>query len=268
MKVQQKSSTTYVEVADELVRDYAAEQEPTTDEVLMKKRTSEAKNVRRRVYDALNVLKAMDIISNENKQIRWKGLPSTTSHDVARLQQERDKLKGAIKKKKDDLESSIVKHVALAQLVKRNERVVAAAAAAAASDSAAAAASDSAAVSSSSSSDGTAAAVAAAGAAGTGAGAAAAAAAGGAGEIDVSETVMIPFIVLSAPADAEVRIEASHDEQDEMREMNFIYKTPFDIHDDPEILKELKLQFATKEFLQQTLPRELYELFPTKFIVP
>ena len=44
------------------------------------------KNIRRRVYDALNVLMAMDIISKEKKEIRWKGLPSNTKHDLELLQ--------------------------------------------------------------------------------------------------------------------------------------------------------------------------------------
>jgi hypothetical protein len=33
------------------------------------------KNVRRRAYDVLNVLMAMDIISKDKKEIQWKGLP-------------------------------------------------------------------------------------------------------------------------------------------------------------------------------------------------
>jgi hypothetical protein len=33
------------------------------------------KNIRRRVYDALNVLMAMEIISKDKKEIQWKGLP-------------------------------------------------------------------------------------------------------------------------------------------------------------------------------------------------
>ena len=33
------------------------------------------KNIRRRVYDALNVLMAMDIIAKDKKEIRWLGLP-------------------------------------------------------------------------------------------------------------------------------------------------------------------------------------------------
>ena len=39
----------------------------------------EQKNVRRRVYDALNVLMAMQIISKERKQIKWLGLPPVTT---------------------------------------------------------------------------------------------------------------------------------------------------------------------------------------------
>jgi hypothetical protein len=37
------------------------------------------------VYDALNVLMAMDIISKEKKEIQWKGLPSTDIDDVESL---------------------------------------------------------------------------------------------------------------------------------------------------------------------------------------
>jgi hypothetical protein len=41
------------------------------------------KNIRRRVYDALNVLMAMNIISKEKKEIKWIGLPnnSVRTHD-------------------------------------------------------------------------------------------------------------------------------------------------------------------------------------------
>lgn len=43
------------------------------------------KNIRRRVYDALNVLMAMDIISKEKKEIQWKGLPSTSVNNLEQL---------------------------------------------------------------------------------------------------------------------------------------------------------------------------------------
>eukprot|EP00966_Prymnesium_polylepis_P304609 7037712-Prymnesium_polylepis.1 len=44
------------------------------------------KNIRRRVYDALNVLMAMDIITKEKKNIMWRGLPTNTEQEGARLQ--------------------------------------------------------------------------------------------------------------------------------------------------------------------------------------
>ena len=38
------------------------------------------------MYDALNVLMAMDIITKEKKNIRWRGLPTNTEQEGARLQ--------------------------------------------------------------------------------------------------------------------------------------------------------------------------------------
>jgi len=40
------------------------------------------KNIRRRVYDALNVLMAMGIISKDKKEITWIGLPGGVGQDV------------------------------------------------------------------------------------------------------------------------------------------------------------------------------------------
>lgn len=45
----------------------------------------EEKNIRRRVYDALNVLMAMGIILKDKKDIQWKGLPCTSLDDVKDL---------------------------------------------------------------------------------------------------------------------------------------------------------------------------------------
>ncbi|XP_021289601.1 transcription factor-like protein DPA isoform X2 [Herrania umbratica] len=73
-KLESKGSTTYAEVADEIIEEFATAQTNTArslDEF-------HEKNVRRRVYDALNVLMALDIITREKKEIRWKGLSTTT----------------------------------------------------------------------------------------------------------------------------------------------------------------------------------------------
>lgn len=60
--------TTYNEVADELVAEEI--QNNAFD------KNCDQKNIRRRVYDALNVLMALQIISKDKKEIRWIGLPS------------------------------------------------------------------------------------------------------------------------------------------------------------------------------------------------
>lgn len=48
--------------------------------------SSSQKNIRRRVYDALNVLMAMDIITKEKKEIRWVGLPTHSKQDLHKLE--------------------------------------------------------------------------------------------------------------------------------------------------------------------------------------
>ncbi|OQR80753.1 transcription factor Dp-1, partial [Thraustotheca clavata] len=73
-KVEEKHVTTYNEVADELVHEFVTMR--PSDSVY------DEKNIRRRVYDALNVLMAMDIISKEKKEIRWRGLPSNAKQDL------------------------------------------------------------------------------------------------------------------------------------------------------------------------------------------
>lgn len=47
------------------------------------------KNIRRRVYDALNVLMAMGIITKEKKEIHWVGLPTNSKQDLYRLEVQR-----------------------------------------------------------------------------------------------------------------------------------------------------------------------------------
>ena len=44
------------------------------------------KNIRRRVYDALNVLMAMNIISKEKKEIRWLGLPTNSAQECQHIE--------------------------------------------------------------------------------------------------------------------------------------------------------------------------------------
>lgn len=54
------------------------------------------KNIRRRVYDALNVLMAMDIIVKDKKDISWQGLPSAPHAQLEKLKEERAALRQKI----------------------------------------------------------------------------------------------------------------------------------------------------------------------------
>ena len=52
----------------------------------MRRHQYDQKNIRRRVYDALNVLMAMDIIRKDKKEIRWVGLPTSSLQEIADLE--------------------------------------------------------------------------------------------------------------------------------------------------------------------------------------
>ncbi|TRY66234.1 hypothetical protein DNTS_006071 [Danionella cerebrum] len=82
-KVQRKGVTTYNEVADELVAEFSSGDthiSPNDAHVY------DQKNIRRRVYDALNVLMAMNIISKEKKEIKWIGLPTNSAQECQNLE--------------------------------------------------------------------------------------------------------------------------------------------------------------------------------------
>lgn len=85
-KVEEKGSTTYNEVADELVKEIALEKGSAslTQSSSQKKMTtsSDHKNIRRRVYDALNVLMAIDVIVKDKKEIRWLGIPDLSDRSL------------------------------------------------------------------------------------------------------------------------------------------------------------------------------------------
>ncbi len=87
-KVEEKGCTTYNEVADELVRDFDFDLEKC-----------DHKNIRRRVYDALNVLMAIDIIQKDKKEIRWLGLPNQTVDDLRALEAEKAAIQQRIAEK-------------------------------------------------------------------------------------------------------------------------------------------------------------------------
>ena len=117
-KVQMKGKTTYNEVADELVREYAAS--VLTNPV---DQSYDEKNIRRRVYDALNVLMAMDIISKEkNKEIHWKGLPTNAANDIDKLQEEKEAKEKILERKRQHLQELLLQQIAFKNLVRRNHK--------------------------------------------------------------------------------------------------------------------------------------------------
>lgn len=116
-KVQKKGTTSYNEVADELVAEFthASSLMPADSQVY------DQKNIRRRVYDALNVLMAMNIISKEKKEIRWIGLPTNSAQECRNLELEKQKRLERIRQKRAQLEELILQQVAFKNLVQRNQ---------------------------------------------------------------------------------------------------------------------------------------------------
>ncbi|KAL9268681.1 Transcription factor-like protein, partial [Drosera capensis] len=90
-KVQSKGRTTYNEQFDE-------------------------KNIWRRVYDALNVLMAMDIMSKDKKEIQWRGLPRL-------VRAEQTELRNRIEKRAAYLQELEEQYTVYQELTQRNQRL-------------------------------------------------------------------------------------------------------------------------------------------------
>ena len=125
---QAKSVTTYNQVADALVNEFKKEDFSSGST------SCDEKNIRRRAYDALNVLTAMEIISKDKKHIRWNGfingdLPTASKTGVP--SNERERLLAQIRlKKKEILEKEAqvgelsLLFIGLRRLLRRNGSAV------------------------------------------------------------------------------------------------------------------------------------------------
>jgi len=126
-KVESKGRTTHNEVADELVAEFINPESPHPDQVCLGNRAGqqqyEEKNIRRRVYDALNVLMAMGIILKDKKDIQWKGLPCTSLDDVKDLKAKGMRARQRIERKAAYLHELQAQTRGLRNLVARNERL-------------------------------------------------------------------------------------------------------------------------------------------------
>lgn len=101
-----------MQVADELVTEIS--QEPGG---------YEQKNIRRRVYDALNVLMAIDVIRKDKKEIKWVGFPDDMTQCSRRLQSEHVALRRRVEEKKKAMMDLLRRFVCLKSLVTRNARL-------------------------------------------------------------------------------------------------------------------------------------------------
>lgn len=111
-KVEARNTTTYNEVASLLVKDLTDPETVGLDG----NKVYDEKNVRRRVYDALNVLLAIGIISKEKKTIQWVGLPSGVFEDMRELAAEREERRERLGRKREYLAELLQELVCLKNL--------------------------------------------------------------------------------------------------------------------------------------------------------
>ncbi|XP_010553039.1 PREDICTED: transcription factor-like protein DPA isoform X4 [Tarenaya hassleriana] len=124
-KLEAKKIITYKEIADDIISDFGTMQNDT----LGSSEEFNEKNIRRRVYDALNVFMALEIITRDKKEIRWKGLLVTCKKDVEEVkymtfQAERTKLVSSVQKKAAYLKELEEKVSSSQNLMSRNQQVV------------------------------------------------------------------------------------------------------------------------------------------------
>ena len=72
------------------------------------------------MYDALNVLMAMDIITKEKKNILWRGLPTNTEQEGARLQMDLNHRTERMERKRQHLQDLVAQQISFKQLIERN----------------------------------------------------------------------------------------------------------------------------------------------------
>nr|AFY07419.1 E2F dimerization protein [Schmidtea mediterranea] len=117
-KVKEKGTTTYSEVADELVHEYAAEHPMIPAQQLHYIQ----KNIRRRVYDALNVLMALKVLDKEKKEIKWKGLPVNLLEECKQLEEEKAKKTELLQQRVEELSELVLQLISYKNLVGRNRQ--------------------------------------------------------------------------------------------------------------------------------------------------
>ena len=109
-KLEEVSITTYNEISENLIQEFS----------FIDSRTDH-KNIRRRVYDVLNVLHSMGIIEKDKRQIRWIGYPTEITNNTDKYENEKIAIKRRVQEKKKALQISLQRFVALHRLIQRNK---------------------------------------------------------------------------------------------------------------------------------------------------
>lgn len=109
--VESRGVTTYTEVADAVVHEHYTEGK------------HDEKNIRRRVYDALNVLTAIGAIEKDKKEIKWLGWPQLQNTVFLKdddLKAKRLELAEKVEAKQNELQDFVDKAYCLSNLILRN----------------------------------------------------------------------------------------------------------------------------------------------------
>ncbi|EME32479.1 transcription factor Dp, invertebrate [Galdieria sulphuraria] len=114
-KVEEKKRTTYNQVADELVKEVL---DPTISDPT--NRFYDEKNIRRRVYDALNVLMAMGMIEKRKKDILWRGVSFDNSEFLKELEEKVKFKNEELRQKRHRLEELEAQKSAVEAMLRRN----------------------------------------------------------------------------------------------------------------------------------------------------
>ncbi|CAG9311512.1 unnamed protein product [Blepharisma stoltei] len=107
-KVKNSEVTTGNQIAKAILKDFP---ESTYE--------AEFKNIQRRVYDALNVLQAIDVISKIRNEIRYKGIINNEQLERMKLSVEQNRKRNMQKKKA--LAENIFQYIAIHKLMQRNK---------------------------------------------------------------------------------------------------------------------------------------------------
>ena len=115
-KVRQKKITSYKEVAEELVEEIGLAN------MRDKRSALEAENLKRRVYDVLNVFEAVGLIVKDQKNVYWRGSTAPREKETQTLEQKASRLEQTLESRQHYFEQIRESYDTLAALSERNKK--------------------------------------------------------------------------------------------------------------------------------------------------